>query len=162
MTLNLVRKSDNRNRHAEVFTLSPIGYRISERRLVASRPMNARGASDFSRSFALHLRGVMVTKGVKQSALATHMGRSTGFVSEHLSGVRAVDTDMLDGIADLAGVDVRWLVDEVTRRMRADDDGTEETRRTAQQIVQTARERVGQNVSPDPGDSATDRRSGTA
>ena len=82
--------------------------------------MSERPVSAFSRAFAAHLRGVMAERNVNQQTVADLLGRSKGYVSEHTSGKRAVDSDLLDAVAEVAGIESRDLFAEIARRMAAD------------------------------------------
>lgn len=81
--------------------------------------MTERPVSDFSRRFAAALRGYMKEHDVSQKDVAARVERSPGYVSEHISGKRAVDGDLIAAIADAARVAPEGLVEEVTRRMRS-------------------------------------------
>lgn len=72
--------------------------------------------TDFSRRFSAALQGVMRENKVRIDDVVVASGRSKGFVSEHTNGTAAPDTDLLDAIAGLIGVDTRDLVTEVARR----------------------------------------------
>lgn len=87
--------------------------------------------SPFSRQFAAALRGFMEQRNVQQADLAAHLGKSRGYISEHLSGKRAATTDMLDGVAELAGIPVRDLYDVISRRMEDDETIDEQADRLA-------------------------------
>lgn len=114
--------------------------------------MKPGGISAFSRDFAAALRSVMTQYDVRQNALAGLTDRSPGYVSEHLSGRRAVDTDLLDAVAQLARMDTSALVSEVTRRMAAAGDPSArrftaghdavEVEETATRMAQEARKSV--------------------
>lgn len=121
-------------------------------------------ARPFSRDFAHALRGYMRERSVLQREVAAHMDKSAGFVSEHLSGQRAVDTDMLDVIAELAGTDTRHVLLEVARRIEAGEqapksDVAEATQRIAREARAIAAEQSGQ--SGDEGKADTPGRTGT-
>lgn len=73
--------------------------------------------SDFSLRFSRALKGYMREANVKQDAIAAELGKSAGFVSEHVSGKKAPDTDLVDAVAKLSGIDTRTLVVEIARRM---------------------------------------------
>ena len=72
--------------------------------------MSTRPTSEFSRVFSLCLRGFMEERHIESRDVARHLGRSAGYVSEHTSGTRAPDTDLLDAVADLAGIDRKSVV----------------------------------------------------
>lgn len=107
--------------------------------------MAERTVTPFSRRFASALRGYMRERGIYQSSLAEHIGRSVGFVSEHLSGQRAVDTDMLDAVAELAGISSRHLYEEIGRRMAIAESPA--LREQAEGIASEARRRVRKDAS---------------
>jgi hypothetical protein len=46
-----------------------------------------------------------------------HMHRSKGYVAEHLNGKRPPDTDLLDAVAEMAGVDTLDLLTLIRTRM---------------------------------------------
>lgn len=81
--------------------------------------MNDRAVREFSRSFALHLGSVMRERGVQQIQVATALDRTKSYVSVRVNGKKPVDSDMLDAVAELAGVDTKDLLDEINRRMSA-------------------------------------------
>lgn len=83
----------------------------------ASKPR--RPPSPFAVEASVHLRDVMAEHGVREADIAYRLGRSQSYVSEHLSGVRAPDLDVLNTIAGLAGTDVRVLVLDLMGRMVA-------------------------------------------
>ena len=105
--------------------------------------MSSREMSDFSRVFAAALRGVMSEHGVRQSDIAARIGYSEAYVSGRLSGKKAIDTDILDAVGQLADLDTVALMAEMTRRMAALGDPS--ARRTvgaqerAKEIVAEAR-----------------------
>lgn len=76
------------------------------------------GASQFSRSFASHLGGVMSERGIKQQRIVDELGRGKAYVSNRFTGKRAVDTDMIDAVAHLAGVEPADLIAEIAKRMK--------------------------------------------
>lgn len=80
--------------------------------------MTERPVSDFSRRFAAALRGVMAERGINQKDVAARLNRSPGYVSEHMSGKRAVDGDIIAAVADAVGREAEELVEEVAQRMR--------------------------------------------
>lgn len=73
----------------------------------------------FSQSFGAALAQVMERRGVTRAAVARAIGKKAGaaFVSERLRGLRAVDTDVIAGVALVAGVDVRTIVRETLALM---------------------------------------------
>jgi hypothetical protein len=76
-----------------------------------------RPTSPFSRTFASVLRGYMNERGITRPALMKHMHRSKGYVAEHLNGKRPPDTDMVDAVAEMAGVDSLDLLTLIRARM---------------------------------------------
>lgn len=97
----------------------------------------------------------MTGRNITQKAVAEYLGRSTGYVSEHLSGTRPPDTDMLDAVADLADVDGLWLLGLLRERLketeapvarqRVEESGDE----AAARIVETARTQVSERREAD-------------
>lgn len=75
--------------------------------------------SDFSRQFASHLNDIRLERGVTQTAIAKLLGKSQSVISEHVTGVRAPDTDLIDAIAYLGGLTSMELVTVIQDRMRA-------------------------------------------
>lgn len=75
--------------------------------------------SDFSRRFSAALQGVMREHGATVNDVATAADRSKGYVSEHTSGAKAPDTDLIDAIASVIGYDTSTLLVEIARRMEA-------------------------------------------
>ena len=75
--------------------------------------------SDFSRTFASHLNDIRLERGVTQTAIAKLLGKSQSVISEHVTGVRAPDTDLIDAIAYLSGLTSMELVTIIQDRMRA-------------------------------------------
>lgn len=84
--------------------------------------MSERPISKFSRDLSDLLQGFMRERGITAQAVADHLGRSKGFVSEHTSGKKPPDSDLLDAVADLAGVTTPALMAELSRRMALPDD----------------------------------------
>jgi acetyl-CoA acetyltransferase len=64
----------------------------------------------FSVSFGLALRQYMRDHGITVERVADTAGRSSQYVYDHTTGLRAPDTDLLTAVAVLAHVDVRTLV----------------------------------------------------
>jgi plasmid maintenance system antidote protein VapI len=77
----------------------------------------ARRASDFSVTLSRHLRDYMAEHDLTVEQVATQMGHSPDFVEEHTSGLRSPDTDLLDAVAQLAGTDIRSLMQTLMGRM---------------------------------------------
>lgn len=50
--------------------------------------------------------------------VADRAGRSRGFVSEHTSGKKAPDTDLMDAVARAIGYDTNALLGEIHERLR--------------------------------------------
>lgn len=75
--------------------------------------------SDYSREFALALREVMRARGVRQVPVGEAIGRDQTYVSERVRGVRAPDTDVIAGVAQVAGVQPATIVAEVVKVMRS-------------------------------------------
>jgi transcriptional regulator with XRE-family HTH domain len=78
--------------------------------------------SDFTVQFSRHLRDYMRNKGITVDDVATRMGRSPTFVSEHTHGLRDPGTDLINAVARLAGTDPRSLVAEISLHMLAPPD----------------------------------------
>lgn len=74
--------------------------------------------SEFTRRFAAALEIVMSEHGVSQSAVARSIDRTQGYVSERVRGVRSPDTDVIAGVAMVAGVQPATIVTEVMTQMR--------------------------------------------
>lgn len=79
---------------------------------------NLPATSDFTKSFALALRTVMSARGVTQTRVAEAIERDQTFVSERTSGKRPCDTDIIAGIAKVAGVAPRTIVSETLAVMK--------------------------------------------
>lgn len=94
-----------------------------------------RTATAFSKEFAAALRGYMDQKGLSQPPLRKALGRSQGYVSERLSGLRPIDTDMMDAVAELTGVSTKRLHKIVLRRM---SEAAETPQDTAERIAAEA------------------------
>lgn len=73
--------------------------------------------SDFSRALGAMLGQIMGEHGVTQAKVAERIGRTQGYVSEHLNGTRPPETDIIDAIGQLAGMSPRALVQEAISRM---------------------------------------------
>jgi transcriptional regulator with XRE-family HTH domain len=101
--------------------------------------------SAFTQAFAAGVRDVMRKYGVQQVPLAERIGRSQGFISERTSGKRAVDTDILDGIAAMAGVTPRALVREILELV---PDTVYLTTRASRSVDPETRRRAGSPRSP--------------
>lgn len=79
----------------------------------------------------------MSQHGVRQGDLVGPLGRSapTGrrseaYISARMSGQKPMDTDFIDAVGELTGLDTLALVAEVTRRMEtAGDPGSRRSRR---------------------------------
>lgn len=74
----------------------------------------------FSAAFAASLREVMTARSVTQTKVAQAINRDQTFVSERTSGKRPCDTDIIAGVAQVAGVDAKTIVREVLAKMRGD------------------------------------------
>lgn len=61
----------------------------------------------------------MAEYDVQQIQVAARLGRAKSYVSERLSGKKPVDSDLMDAVAELAGIDTNQLLDEINRRMSA-------------------------------------------
>lgn len=74
----------------------------------------------FSMAFGAALQVVMDNHGVSQSAVARAIGKKAGasFVSERVNGKRAVDTDVIAGVAEVAEVQPSIIVREVLAEMK--------------------------------------------
>lgn len=95
--------------------------------------MDERQTSEFSRVFSQHIRAFMGERGIDQADVGRRIDRTRSYVSEHTSGKRSLDTDIIDAVAELAGVETRDLVLEILRRM--------ETRLTARDETDEQRAR---------------------
>jgi hypothetical protein len=71
----------------------------------------------FSKAFGSALGQVMKRRGVRQIPLSEAIGRNQGFISERLRGLRAVDTDMVEGVARICGTDPQVIVGEIMDEM---------------------------------------------
>ena len=71
----------------------------------------------WSKAFGAALREVMKSRGVTQAAVAEKIDRQQSYVSERLAGKRAVDTDVIAGVALVAGVDARTIARETLALM---------------------------------------------
>lgn len=80
---------------------------------------NLPAVSDFAKEFAVGLREVMKARGVTQTPVAEAIGRDQTYVSERVRGVRAPDTDVIAGVAEVAGVTPATIVKEVMAAVRA-------------------------------------------
>ena len=60
----------------------------------------------------------MAERDLAQQTLADRLGRSKGYVSEHINGTRPVDSDLVAAVAEAIGEPTEDLIDEITRRMR--------------------------------------------
>lgn len=83
-----------------------------------ARPDQLPVLTAFSRDFAAALREVMERRGVTQTQVAEAIGRTQGYVSERVRGVRAPDTDVIAGVAQAAGVQPSTIASEVVATMR--------------------------------------------
>jgi transcriptional regulator with XRE-family HTH domain len=79
--------------------------------------MSGQPTSPFSKRFASALRGYMREHDIQQDDVAELLNRSTGYVSEHLGGKRSVDMNMVDAVAQLAGLEGTQLLAVIERRM---------------------------------------------
>jgi predicted transcriptional regulator len=74
--------------------------------------------STFTVRLAHALREVMAEHKVQQKPLQEALGKSQAWVSEHTSGRRAVDSEMIAAVAELTKQDpadlLRDLVDRIT------------------------------------------------
>lgn len=70
----------------------------------------------------------MKSSDVTGAEIAARLGRAPGYVSERVNGKRALDTDDVDALAELAGSPWtgRALMIELARRVRAAEDGSGE------------------------------------
>lgn len=74
----------------------------------------------FSKEFGAALGDVMEDRGVSQSAVARAIEKKAGasYVSERVRGLRAVDTDVIAGVAMVANTTPQAIVREVLAKMR--------------------------------------------
>jgi len=79
----------------------------------------------FSVAFGSALKVVMEARGVSQSAVARAIGKKAGasYVSERVNGKRAVDTDVIAGVAEVAGVPPSVVVRETLAEMKRGGEG---------------------------------------
>lgn len=79
--------------------------------------------SPFTLAFAKVYRGFMKESGITGRMIADKLGRNVGYVSERVSGKRALDTEDVDALAMLVGNGWtgRTLMIELARRARAHD-----------------------------------------
>lgn len=73
--------------------------------------------SPYSKAFGAALKQVMKDRGVTQAHAAEKAGVLQSYVSERLAGKRAVDTDVIYGVAVAARVSPRTIVQEVHRQI---------------------------------------------
>lgn len=81
---------------------------------------NSRGVpptTPFSRAFAVALREVMAERSVTQTKVAQAIHRDQTFVSERTSGKRPCDTDIIAGVAEVAGTTPQAIVRDVLGRI---------------------------------------------
>jgi transcriptional regulator with XRE-family HTH domain len=69
-------------------------------------------------AFAREYKGFMAAEGITQSQIADALNRNQGYVSERVSGKRALDTDDVDALAGIAGWNGRELLIELAKRSR--------------------------------------------
>jgi len=93
--------------------------------------MSSERMSAFSRDFAAAIRGVMKEHGVRQHDLVTYLGKSGGYVSGRISGKNPIDTDIIDAVGELAGLDTVALMAEITRRLASAGDPSARRRQAA-------------------------------
>lgn len=77
----------------------------------------SRDASPFSADLSRHLRDFMDEHEIAAHAVAARLDRSPSYVSEHTSGKRPPDSDLLDAVASLAGISTQRLVLDLLARM---------------------------------------------
>lgn len=110
-----------------------------------------RDIADSSRRVALAASKYMKDRGITQPQIATDIGRSQGYVSEHLNGKRPVEFDILDAIARRAAVSVYALMTELAEQAL----GPSGTTGTSSVPARQAHERSRSDV---PGSPRTSRR----
>lgn len=66
---------------------------------------------------ATAIKGLMAERGVTQTAMASRLGRTQGYVSERVNGVDAFNTTELEEIAHILGFgDAFSLLAEIQKR----------------------------------------------
>ena len=75
--------------------------------------MSSRAVSESSQRVARATATFMVDHGITQTQVAQALGRAQGYVSEHLTGARAIELDLIDAVASLAGVSPYTLLAEL-------------------------------------------------
>lgn len=98
----------------------------------------------FTKAFAAALREVMTARGVVQTKVAAAINRDQTFVSERTSGKRPCDTDIIAGVAEVAGVTPQTIVRETLAKMkqRAGDDLARKRDERARQVPSMPRRTV--------------------
>jgi hypothetical protein len=113
--------------------------------------------SDFSRRFSAALQGVMREHRLAVDDVADKAGRSRGFVSEHTSGKKAPDTDLMDAVARAIGYDTNALLGEIHERLRrapVDIPSSKEVSATIDALDrELERQRTKRALSSDPADT---------
>lgn len=81
----------------------------------------------FAVAFAAEFKGFMKSNGVTGAQIAEVLGRGEGYVSERTNGKRALDTNDVDALAELAGKGWtgKTLMIELARRTRLASRGGE-------------------------------------
>lgn len=74
--------------------------------------------SAFTTAFAAEYRGWAAAHAITQDALADALGRNRSYVSERMSGKRALDTEDVDALAALTATTGKELMIELARRVR--------------------------------------------
>jgi predicted XRE-type DNA-binding protein len=78
--------------------------------------------SELSRAVSAHVKAWMRDRSITQPEVAERLGRAQSYVSERLNGIRALDTDDLDVIAELGGTNGRDLLVFVLKEIRRTPD----------------------------------------
>lgn len=75
--------------------------------------------SVFSTAFAAEYRGWAAAHDVTQDQIAATLDRNRSYVSERMSGKRALDTEDVDALASLTGQTGQQLIVELARRAQS-------------------------------------------
>ena len=96
----------------------------------------ARGGQLGNVSMRLKIKEIRAEKGISQTELASHLGLSTGYMSQIENNRRRMTLDLQEKIANYLGVEPGSVVDftgateeDINTVMRAFDEGTPEQRR---------------------------------
>ena len=84
--------------------------------------------------------------------VAESISRDQTFVSERTSGKRPCDTDIIAGVAQVAGVEPKTIVREVLARMKGDDTATVTQIRPAPKAPAPTKRAARKQPKPRPGE----------